>query len=266
MQLRLVRERKSGAPVCEHCGDQWFPSTKHVNECKQKQDRAEREQAERSRARAERMGPLLRPPPRKQRRGVNEAEWHRASKIFEDSGDEGGGKGNGLSGGADEEAEVELDGSAPAVVVADLPEAGEEAASPFAPAHSGFERVPTMARPAFLRPVLPPGSEKRLGRVTEPRDLSEWGAKVDAAFASCREWFKGPGHIGWASCLHVERPARRSRDSTIVSDGEIEALRNSIIHQLSAEEVRAWTKRWTGGAVDLPKTQVSSHWVCLCGC
>ena len=244
--------------VCEHCGIQRLPSTKHVRRCELDQEKKARELAERSRANAARSGPLLRPPPRKlqRRSSVGVDRPHEATGLYLDvsEGDDDIGGGGAVDGNSGDKAVADEHAPADPPLAEDAVEG--DAVSVPSPTFAQVRCVPVMARPAFLRPVLPPGSERQLPVVTSPRDLSDYGARVDLAFASCREWFSDPSHIGWASCKHADRPARRSRDSTVVSDGEVEALRNSIVHQLSAEEVKVWTKRWNGGAVDLAKTQV----------
>ena len=167
MQPRLVRERKAGVLVCEHCGIQRLPSTKHVRRCELDQEKKARELAERSRAHAARSEPLLRPPPRKlqRRSSVGVDRPHEATGLHLDvsEGDDDIGGGGAVDGNSGDKAVADEHAPADPPLAEDAVEG--DAVSVPSPTFAQVRCVPVMARPAFLRPVLPPGGERLLSAV-----------------------------------------------------------------------------------------------------
>ena len=161
-----------------------------------------------------RMDGTFLPPPRKQRRRGPSADGNpvlQAESSCCASGDSDGGHDE--DGGTCNEAAVSANCVGPSAVTVDGDSTLLHQSLPL--------HLRSLSHDIVLQPWQGPRFCAQLSSRVASNGLLLWlfkfltacGARVDATFAACREWFEDLTHIGWASCRHVDRPSRRDRRS-----------------------------------------------------
>ena len=119
-------------------------------------------------------------------------------------------------------------------------------------------------RPSWLLPELPATADPAVVRSNAESHAASvqpdaamsvqvYAHRLEGAFSQCRQRFaKG---LGWASCQHADRVRHRG-DGPCLTDGEVDALKDSVLDNMSSAKVKKWTRRWAGGGISLKSAKV----------